>query len=330
MRHRARRYLALLAACAALVTALSRRRAAGAANTTAATRRGLRLVLLSAPRSGSTLLVEMLRGHASILMHGEPFHRSDVRGSAKDGFAGNVTVDDGAFAARHEDPGQLLEAIAARDRGRRVVGFKLFSKHLDWGNLGVFLGWATHVVLLDRSNRLSQYASICLAQKSNVWAAYPGEDHRAGGLNVSLRADHFSTWRDHQANFSARTREALAAVDAAQRPSVLELTYEVDLCPAGAARASALRRVEAFLGVEAGVATHSAPRLPVKQHPHDLRASVANWAAVAASDAAAPYAALPSGCAPGRRRLKTRIDWATKKFHDDAAAFCKEGGPGWL
>ena len=50
-----------------------------------------RLVVLSGPRTGSSLLVAMLRSHArQILMHGEPFHEDDLRGSAKDGFDGGV------------------------------------------------------------------------------------------------------------------------------------------------------------------------------------------------------------------------------------------------
>ena len=73
------------------------------------------------------LLVEMLRTHEQILMHGEPFHRSDLRGSAKDGFAGNVSVGDGAFARRRSAPLGLLEEIASKAAGRRVVGLPLLE-----------------------------------------------------------------------------------------------------------------------------------------------------------------------------------------------------------
>ena len=202
-----------------LGAASARRLASGTRNGTAVDRGAIRLVLLSAPRSGSTLLVEMLRTHEQILMHGEPFHRSDLRGSAKDGFAGNVSVGDGAFARRRSAPLGLLEEIASKAAGRRVVGFKLFSKHLEWENLPVFLQWATHLVLLRRSNALEQYVSICLAQKSNVWATYADTAKPSvHELNVTISPDLFAHWRDHEAAFMSYAREAVAALDAGDRP----------------------------------------------------------------------------------------------------------------
>ena len=49
-----------------------------------------RLVIISGPRTGSSLLIQMLRAHDQVLMHGEPFHEFDVRGSKKDGFDGGI------------------------------------------------------------------------------------------------------------------------------------------------------------------------------------------------------------------------------------------------
>ena len=63
-------------------------------------------------------------------MHGEPFHEFDVRQSAKDGFDGGVEVNDELFGRRHAAPEELLAHMARHHRGREVVGFKLFQKHL--------------------------------------------------------------------------------------------------------------------------------------------------------------------------------------------------------
>ena len=210
--------------------------------TTAPTQQRARLVLLSAPRWGSTLLVEMLPTHGDVVMHGEPFHEQDLRASRKDGLARNVTVDDAAFRRRRERPQELLEALGRQHANRRVVGFKLFSKHLDWKRLDTFLDWATHLILLRRDDAFAQYVSICLAQASNVWAAYPGSakhDHV-----VSVDAALFDTWSKHEAAFVETVERALAK--AANPPGVLHLTYERDLC-APHARRNTMRRVERFI-----------------------------------------------------------------------------------
>ena len=235
-----RRRRAVYISCTALIATVSL--FAFAQNTTTAPPQRARLVLLSAPRSGSTLLVEMLRTHGDVVMHGEPFHEQDLRASRKDGLARNVTVDDAAFRRRRERPQELLEALGKQHANRRVVGFKLFSKHLDWKRLDTFLDWATHLILLRRDDAFAQYVSICLAQASNVWAAYPGSakhDHV-----VSVDAALFDTWSKHEAAFVETVERALAK--AANPPGVLHLTYERDLC-APHARRNTMRRVERFL-----------------------------------------------------------------------------------
>ena len=336
-----RRRRAVYVSCSALIATVSI--FAFAQNTTTAPPQRARLVLLSAPRSGSTLLVEMLRTHGDVVMHGEPFHEQDLRASRKDGLARNVTVDDAAFRRRRERPQELLEALGKQHANRRVVGFKLFSKHLDWKRLDTFLDWATHLILLRRDDAFAQYVSICLAQASNVWAAYPGSakhDHV-----VSVDAALFDTWSKHEAAFVETVERALAK--AANPPGVLHLTYERDLC-APHARRNTMRRVERFLGVATG-ARPDAAHLPIKQHSNDVREHVGNFVDVArilpAANASRPCVA------DARRRLDVRrdvtgVDWlgstppdlvdpTRAKAHAAAKALmrsphCKEGGPGWL
>ncbi|KAH8098272.1 phytanoyl-CoA dioxygenase [Aureococcus anophagefferens] len=100
-----RPWLAFAITAALLGAAASWRNGTISRNTTT-TKTTAKLVLLSAPRSGSTLLVEMLRTHDDVLMHGEPFHASDLRASAKDGFAGNRQR---AVASLADDRPALLE-----------------------------------------------------------------------------------------------------------------------------------------------------------------------------------------------------------------------------
>ena len=106
-----------------------------------------RLVIISGPRTGSSLLIQMLRAHDQVLMHGEPFHEFDVRGSKKDGFDGGVVIEDSVYEQRHSDPQKLLDAITATAT-KELVGFKLFRKHVPSHKLGDVLQWATHVIWL--------------------------------------------------------------------------------------------------------------------------------------------------------------------------------------
>ena len=113
-----------------------------------------RLVIISGPRTGSSLLIQMLRAHDQVLMHGEPFHEFDVRQSRKDGFDGGIKIEDSVYEQRHSDPQKLLEAITATAT-KELVGFKLFRKHVPSHKLGEVLQWATHVIWLTREDRLA-------------------------------------------------------------------------------------------------------------------------------------------------------------------------------
>ena len=175
-----------------------------------------RLVIISGPRTGSSLLIQMLRAHDQVLMHGEPFHEFDVRGSKKDGFDGGITIEDSVYEQRHSDPQKLLEAITATAT-KELVGFKLFRKHVPSHKLGDVLQWATHVIWLTREDRLAQYVSICLALKSGSWVQFEDAKDTAKELRVrgaSLRHarkigsvvlsdEYFRLWQGAQAEFAA-------------------------------------------------------------------------------------------------------------------------------
>jgi len=337
-----RRRRAVLVSCSVLIATCSIIAFAQTTTTAPTPPTRARLVLLSAPRSGSTLLVEMLRTHGDVLMHGEPFHEQDLRTSRKDGLARNVTVDDAAFHRRRERPQDLLAALAAKHTNRKVVGFKLFSKHLDWAKLATFLEWADHLILLRRDDAFARYVSICLAQASDVWAAYAGSqkhDHL-----ISVNPTLFDTWAKHERAFVDTVERALAK--STRPPGVLHLTYERDLC-ASHARQNTLRRVERFLGIAPGGRADAA-HLPIKQHAADVRDHVSNFGSVAR---VLPAANASKPCVEERRRLDVRrdvadVDWlgstppelidpARAKAHAAAKALmrsphCKEGGPGWL
>ena len=189
-----------------------------------------RLVVLAGPRTGSSLLVAMLRAHRrQILMHGEPFHQYDLRKSDKDGFDGDLEVPDDVFNSRKSEPLRLLEHIGANHRNREIVGFKLFQKHLTTKHLPDLLKWATHLVWLKRDNELAQYVSVCLAQKGGVWVQY--ERGAEAARNVTLSDDFFRLWIHAEKQYMSYATGIVSLLEVdGVAPKVLQLTYERDLC----------------------------------------------------------------------------------------------------
>jgi len=290
-----------------------------------------RLVVLAGPRTGSSLLVAMLRAHRKqILMHGEPFHEQDLRGTEKDGFDGGVQVPDAIFSARHSAPGKLLEHVAAEHRGREVVGFKLFQKHLELGQLPELLKWATHLVWLRRRNALAQYVSVCLAQRSRIWVAY--ERGTGPAANVSLSGDFFRLWLYAEKQYRAYTTGIVSLLEVeGAAPAVLSLEYERDLCSLDLYNETT-KKLERFLGLRP---TTVVPRLPIKQHDQGLAALVANWETPEIRDIAAPYDATATCRAPvdldallnwRRRTRRRRLDEESGLSPQDRARrLCIEG-----
>ena len=200
-----------------------------------------RLVIISGPRTGSSLLIQMLRAHDQVLMHGEPFHEFDVRGSKKDGFDGGIKIEDAIYEQRHSDPQKLLEAITATAT-KELVGFKLFRKHVPSHKLGEVLQWATHVIWLTREDRLAQYVSICLALKSGSWVQFEDAKDTKSELRVRgaalrharkigsvvLSDEYFRLWQGAQAEFAAYADGITTLLGVENKaPQILRLFYAV-------------------------------------------------------------------------------------------------------
>ena len=130
-----------------------------------------RFVVLCEPRTGSNFLVSMLNSHPEILCHNEVFHPKDI-------FSG-FSMEDFSLNRRNEDPLAFLQELFERSfriDGVEAVGFKIFPTHDSRVLEHIYSSGSTYkIVLLKRRDRLSQYSSLKIARKTEVWSARSSE-----------------------------------------------------------------------------------------------------------------------------------------------------------
>ena len=111
-----------------------------------------RVVIFAARRTGSSMLVELLRAHPQMLMHGELFHvrMEELRGP--DGYVGRTLPDDETFERRRREPAKLLRHLQCHADGRAAVGLKVFRDHTRPDRWPVLTEWCTVCVVLRRAD----------------------------------------------------------------------------------------------------------------------------------------------------------------------------------
>jgi len=173
-------------------------------------------IVLCAPRTGSTHLLEMLRQHPAIEGYFEVFH-DDIR-----------TRDrvDGRPAQDHEDGRAFLFRLFGRERDPAIqaVGLKLMYRHGRKGKLATawdFLLEEPRLVVFDlyRENLLQTLVSHRIAERTKVWQA-PGRRGKKAGGQVHLS-------RHDCAHYFAQVRaERAAALEAFKDHSIVTIRYE--------------------------------------------------------------------------------------------------------
>ena len=129
----------------------------------------VRVVVFGARRSGSSLLVKLLRAQPGILMHGELLHVRDLR-DPDDGWAGDGPSPPAeVFNVRRARPGLLLDFVQCHAHGHHVVGFKIFHDHTRPWNWKQIADWCDVCVILRREDQLAQYKSYLLARETGRW-----------------------------------------------------------------------------------------------------------------------------------------------------------------
>jgi LPS sulfotransferase NodH len=212
---------------------------------------------LSTPRSGATHLCSLLGSHPQICCHQELFEPAQIQAMP----VGSVVED---REARAREPIGWLHAVmmasATQDPRWRAIGFKLHL--LQWPSVLEHIlfepGFA--ILLLDRADRLAQYAASKIAGQTRLfpWT----RDEPVGAAAVKFDPAEFEAFARRHEDLYRMVRLVLR-----DRSDVLEVDYGRILAP------ELHRAMLAFLDVDPAVPLTAPER---KQNPGDVLARFVN------------------------------------------------------
>lgn len=173
-----------------------------------------RFVILSAARSGTSLLSETLNTHPQIVCHGEIFHPNPhwhIKGNLA-----HLSEED--KLRKRENLPDFIEEIYNQP-GAEAVGFKMWlDQNPKWCN------YALHnesylKIIYERKNKLAQFSSGILARKTGVWNLGPSEKKQLSTDDgIEFNAKGFDEFLKHQETvFQHYRREA--------RGPILDIDY---------------------------------------------------------------------------------------------------------
>jgi LPS sulfotransferase NodH len=230
------------------------------------TSRYRKFVIVGTARTGSTLLINLLRNHGHVRVFGELFRSQDAIGWDVKPFATLQSSD--VVSLYRADPVAFLEnhVFCRWPRPCRAVGFKLFYYHARTPEHSVVWDYLEadpelRVIHLRRRNLLAQYYSLRLAHQTNSWtkSATPKGDPMPMTIDPQECRDHFG-W--------VRALEEDCAASFAQH-DVHDVWYE-DLV---GDQQRTMAGIQDFLGL----ARHAAKPTIARQRNTPLRVAIANY-----------------------------------------------------
>ena len=128
-------------------------------------------VIFSSARTGSNYLIDRLNSTRLVVCHYEVFH--------PDGMYFSEGIDQRfwrkGFGERDRNPGEFLESLMEQTkitfRDCISVGFKIFPEHAPEAFRFLDSSRSFNHFLLYRENKLAQYSSLLIAQKTDEWYA---------------------------------------------------------------------------------------------------------------------------------------------------------------
>jgi hypothetical protein len=255
----------------------------GAPAKPASLRAGLFMIACPA-RVGSSMLVNALQTHPSIVCHMEIFNPARIGGfwgSYRDRLASESELEERLRTLRERDPSSFLYKIAFDPQQRSHVGFKFKFDELL---MPAFAGARTilsqdtdiKVIFLTRWNLLRRYVSHARARQTGVMMRTERDERPA---MKHIRVDPKACREDMEATF--RRQNFVRTMF--REHDMLQITYE-DLV--GPDRNAAFNRILLFLGVE--------PRplrtVHAKLGHDDLACEIENLSELRVSFSATPFA----------------------------------------
>lgn len=122
-----------------------------------------KVVIISIPRTGSSILIQNLNSHPKVKFYGEIFHPSVEEHLDNKALLG-TSLDE-----RYNNPMRFIEKIISNNKEKSVVGFKIFEGHNNTVLDSLLKDPTFFKVLLYRENYLANYSSLLIAHQSKLW-----------------------------------------------------------------------------------------------------------------------------------------------------------------
>jgi len=144
--------------------------------------------IVSEPRTGSNMLTSILSSNKHVVCHAEIFHPTEMYLK----LPRNIRPD---INERNLYPENTLQKIAQltikSHPGTKLVGFKIFFDHEQKIHTYI-IKKRIPVILLERKNKLAQYASIKIARKTDNWICTKKNNNPNYAHQYTQTKAHFS------------------------------------------------------------------------------------------------------------------------------------------
>lgn len=154
----------------------------------------VKFVILSAARSGTSLLTSTLSTHPDILCHGEIFHpkyRQHLKGIF-------VDMPDADIVGLREDLDRFLPLVFEQP-GVPIVGFKMWESQNPECCARLLADTSIKKIIYARENKLAQFSSGQLAKQTGVWnVAADNSKRKIEADPLPFSADAFARFLEKQ------------------------------------------------------------------------------------------------------------------------------------
>ncbi len=221
-------------------------------------------IVLTAPRSGSSMLIQSLRAHAGIVSFGELLNPRHIGFNTPGFWNRNRRLQ----SWRNRHPVEFTKTMVYRGYAARIeaVGFKVFHQHLDRPRFRPLRNYLAskpglRVIHLRRRNLLRALLSRTIAASTGVWGIASREQRSP--LRVRLEPagclEYFEAvsrqWQEYERIFPPG--------------ALLDVSYE----SLAAAFGEEIERIQRFLEVE----KTDLPRLTLQQEVRPLPEAIENY-----------------------------------------------------